>query len=297
MKEMIVLNRKKIKEYEELINKQIYSEKANNEIVKKLIIEPLIKIGVISIFLIFSLFNIERIIKLNNLGQVSKIFSSDIYFTALIFGILVLAIICGTIYFLKKKKHPLLNDLKNLLKIYTAIDLVEFMITTIIVLYFITMTLLTPCTISGDSMKETLHDGEKVLVWHYTVNPKNEDIIVFDATNSAYGHYDGYFIKRVVAKEYDIISYDSTLQILYVNNVEVENITAIQYKTIYTSVYQNEGNISYTFEVPQDRYMVLGDNRNNSTDSRNIGLIYEEDILGKVIMRFYPFSKIEKNLK
>ena len=47
----------------------------------------------------------------------------------------------------------------------------------------------------------------------------------------------------------------------------------------------------YNFTVPEDEIFVMGDHRNDSEDSRSIGPISEDAVLGKVILRFYPFSK------
>ena len=55
-----------------------------------------------------------------------------------------------------------------------------------------------------------------------------------------------------------------------------------------------KGDITYPFVVPEDCYFVMGDNRNASTDSRrqSIGAIEKEDIMGRVVLRLYPFSDI-----
>ena len=45
--------------------------------------------------------------------------------------------------------------------------------------------------------------------------------------------------------------------------------------------------------IPKDMYFVLGDNRTNSSDSREFGLVKKDEIIGKIVMRVYPFSKIK----
>ena len=57
---------------------------------------------------------------------------------------------------------------------------------------------------------------------------------------------------------------------------------------------QDKGDITYPFIVPKGCYFVMGDNRNASTDSRrqSIGAIEKEDIMGRVVLRLYPFSDI-----
>lgn len=57
---------------------------------------------------------------------------------------------------------------------------------------------------------------------------------------------------------------------------------------------QDKGDITYPFVVPKGCYFVMGDNRNASTDSRrqSIGAIEKEDIVGRVVLRLYPFDDI-----
>ena len=55
----------------------------------------------------------------------------------------------------------------------------------------------------------------------------------------------------------------------------------------------NEGT-SYTVTVPEGMVFVMGDHRNNSKDSREIGMIHEDAIIGKAIYRFYPFDSFGK---
>lgn len=167
-------------------------------------------------------------------------------------------------------------------KIYSFTDIIQFIINTIVILLFTMNFILTPCTISGGSMDPTLHDGQKVLVWNLLYEPDNDDIIVFDAGTS-------YFVKRVVAKEEDIVKYDDSSNVLYVNDIYIEKISIFEYETIYKSIYNDQ--IIFEFKVPKDKVLVLGDNRGNSNDSRDFGFIDEYDILGTVIFRIYPFGK------
>ena len=140
-------------------------------------------------------------------------------------------------------------------------------------------------------MDPTLHNNEKVLVWNLFYEPQNDDIIVFDAGQS-------YYVKRIVAKEEDRITYNTENEVLYVNNIYIEKITIEEYETIYRSisnVINNEQtNSHFDFIVPKDKVLVLGDNRGNSNDSRDFGFIDEYDILGYVALRIYPFGKFGK---
>jgi signal peptidase I len=148
--------------------------------------------------------------------------------------------------------------------------------------------IVTPCTISGGSMDPTLHHNEKVLVWNLFYEPKDNDIIVFDAGEA-------YYVKRVIAVEGDIIKYNEKDDKFYVNDVYIESLNDTEYKNIYKSVaglVDNDNKfIIYEFTVPEEKVLVFGDNRGVSNDSRNFGFIDEYDILGTVAIRIYPFGK------
>ena len=79
------------------------------------------------------------------------------------------------------------------------------------------------------------------------------------------------------------------------DNVEYqENIIKRVIEPYIAEPMQDKGDITYPFIVPKGCYFVMGDNRNASTDSRrqSIGAIEKEDIMGRVVLRLYPFSDI-----
>ena len=144
-------------------------------------------------------------------------------------------------------------------------------------------------------MEENFHSGDRVLVWHIFAQPKNNDVIIIDA-NERYEFAENteFVIKRLIASPKDEVFLDNGN--LYVNDEEVANdITLDVYKKMLT-VYET-GECFYKQDskviIPEGYYIVMGDNRPHSNDSRSVGLINKEDILGICIFRFYPFNEIK----
>jgi len=138
------------------------------------------------------------------------------------------------------------------------------------------------------SMEHTLYDGDTVLVnrFSYQFNsPKADDIVVFMQGGSEHTFYN---IKRVIGVPGDMVQIKDG--IIYVNEEEYPDI-------IPTEPIIVSGLASEPILLEEEEYFVLGDNRNNSEDSRfaNIGLILEDEIIGKAWIRIKPeFAIIEK---
>ena len=129
-------------------------------------------------------------------------------------------------------------------------------------------------TVVGNSMEDTLTDGESVLVNRFTYNltdPKSGDVVVFTLNENDDGHY---YIKRVVAVPGDTVQIRDG--ILYVNGEMFDEED--------TEAIQNAGLAEEEITVEDGEFFVLGDNRNSSEDSRyaNIGNIQKDCIAGKV---------------
>ena len=171
------------------------------------------------------------------------------------------------------KKDNIIKFLKDIFP-YVLIIILVVLIRTFIV---------TPAQVDGSSMKPTLNDNNLVILnkLDYRLNDiKRFDVVVVDIKTEK-------IIKRVIGLPGDTVSYKN--KTLYINGKKVEeNFT----HTNDTRDFKL-GDIGY-HKIPGDKYFVVGDNRNNSMDSRIIGLVDKDQILGSVSFRFFPFNKIGK---
>lgn len=138
-------------------------------------------------------------------------------------------------------------------------------------------------SVVGQSMAETLHSGDEILVNRFiykVTNPKPNDIIVFLPNGNEKSHY---YVKRVVAVPGDTVLIENG--ILYVNGELFE-------EEIDVASIEEAGLASEEITLASDEFFVLGDNRNNSEDSRyaNIGNIKKEHIIGKAWFRIAPWG-------
>lgn len=138
--------------------------------------------------------------------------------------------------------------------------------------------------VSGSSMETTLSDGDNLLVDKITYRfsePKRFDIIVFPFQYDT----DTYYIKRIIGMP------GETVQIDYDGNIYING--SLLEESYGREVIQNPGRAAEPITLGKDEYFVMGDNRNNSSDSRNpsVGNIHRKDIIGRAWVRIWPFSK------
>lgn len=158
--------------------------------------------------------------------------------------------------------------------IKTIIEYLFIIILVIIIRTFI----VTPIEVTGRSMETTLHNKDIMIlnIIGYRLNGiERFDIVVIK-------EQDEYLIKRVIGLPGEIIEYKDNQ--LYINNKLNNDI--IDYPTDdFATTELTENGV-----IPNDKYFVLGDNRNNSTDSRIIGLIDKNKIIGKTNLIIFPFK-------
>lgn len=135
--------------------------------------------------------------------------------------------------------------------------------------------------VDGESMVPTLENGDKLVVWGAGYEPQRGDVVIVDS----YTSYGRPLVKRVIAKGGDTISIDYDAGTVEVNGELLQED--------YIAAPTHLGyDVEFPYTVPEGTVFVMGDNRNESLDSRSsyVGCIDERDILGKVLLCFLPVS-------
>lgn len=169
------------------------------------------------------------------------------------------------------------------------IDIIIAVALAALVLYFIR-----PTVVKQSSMEDTLHENDYMIMYRLAYKnhePQRGDIVIFQSELVDYNSgEDKLLIKRVIGLPGDDICIKNDQ--LYING---EAYNEDYLKDGYTPAGEipEEGE---TITVPEGVYFMLGDNRAGSVDSRykDVGFVEFERIKGKVILRLFPFSKIQR---
>ncbi|MCL2592250.1 MAG: signal peptidase I [Defluviitaleaceae bacterium] len=177
--------------------------------------------------------------------------------------------------------------LKKTIKNDTLRGLIEWVIAiaVAVLLYFVCTTFLFQvATVDGASMNPTLAHNERVIVNQLAYRfsePQIGDIIAFPPSGDTGMTY----VKRIVATPGDTIDF---YNMRFFVNGEIAGGEMFDYDT------RDSGNHHFPLIIPDEYYFVLGDNRNNSSDSRNIsiGLIHRDQITGRIRTRIWPINEM-----
>ena len=138
----------------------------------------------------------------------------------------------------------------------------------------------------GSSMESTLSDGDNLIVDKITYrfsDPERYDIIVFPFQYEK----NTYYIKRIIGLPGESVRIDSD-GVIYINGKELKEYYGRE-------IIADPGIAQDEITLGRDEYFVMGDNRNNSTDSRSasVGNIHKKDILGRAWLRIWPLYEFE----
>jgi signal peptidase I len=172
----------------------------------------------------------------------------------------------------------------------TILELIETAVTSAIVILVIYTTVAMPEQVQGASMEPNFYSGERILVEKITKHFKDfntgEVVVLHPPDNN---HVD--FIKRIVAVPGDIVKIYNCK--VYINRDGQKYVLEEPYLSENTCTTAG-GRIKEgrSLQLEEGEYLVLGDNRPRSADSRVFGLIQKERIVGRVVFRFWPLSQL-----
>ena len=137
--------------------------------------------------------------------------------------------------------------------------------------------------VDGRSMENTLHNGDNLIVEKLSYrfsDPKRFDIIVFPPTGKK-----EYYIKRIIGLPGETVQIDEDGNI-YINGELLE-------ENYGKETIQNPGRAAQPITLGDDEYFVMGDNRNNSKDSRSeeVGNVKRSQIIGRAWLRIWPLNQ------
>ncbi|WP_166238018.1 signal peptidase I [Paenibacillus turpanensis] len=171
-----------------------------------------------------------------------------------------------------------------------VIDWVKALLIAAVLVVVIRVFLFSPYLVDGPSMEPNFHTGERVIVNKilYDIRePEHGEVIVFEAPDGSD------YIKRVIGLPGDTVRVDGDA--VFVNGEKIaepyiQSVIDEYAKLGNGNTYNNKNYDEHI--VPENQLFVMGDNRRNSRDSRDIGFIEYEKVIGRADVRIWPLSQI-----
>jgi signal peptidase I len=187
-------------------------------------------------------------------------------------------------YFHKKARIETTPTVRKIIK--EIIIWLLLIVLTITASYFITTNVFVKTAVAGVSMEPTLMEGQVVIVnkiEYYLKSPRRNDVIVYKQSNREHSYYE---IKRVIGLPGETVKIKNG--IIYINDEALK-------EKVKTETIENAGLAEEGIKLDDNEYFVLGDNRNDSEDSRfaSVGNVLKNEILGKAVATEKPFTLVD----
>lgn len=186
-------------------------------------------------------------------------------------------------------------------------DWAKAIIIAVVVALLLRNFVLTLALVDGASMENTLHHGDRLYVNKLFYTPEKGDVVIIETDK----HPQGPLVKRIIATEGDTIYIDPYTFEVYLNDELLEE-DYIKGKTVLPVVKDAStgialgytGDLAMVYSAPEysrenpivigkNEVFAMGDNRENSSDSRNLGIFKVDEVIGHAVFRFWPLSDID----
>lgn len=147
----------------------------------------------------------------------------------------------------------------------------------LVVVLLVTNFVIRPVVVNQNSMNETFHEGDYVLMYQLGYTPSRGDVVVVDKGNPLGDR----LFKRVIAVGGDQLEFVNGE--VYINGEKTDEP--------YIDDSHRETYTSLSLTIPENEVFVVGDNRASSMDSRSFGPVSDDLIMGKVVFRLFPFNQ------
>lgn len=180
-----------------------------------------------------------------------------------------------------KSQLKIQTNSEKLLIQFKRIDITHFFITSSLVVFILISFIFRTAVVEGTSMEKTLMGSDKIIAYHLNYVAKRNDVVIVDMKEHEFEQL--YYVKRLVGLPGDRIDFDRLEGKLYINDILIQDVPLEYRESLYNVLNKMTSDI-----IPANQYFILGDNVITSKDSRIIGFVKNEQLIGKVIFRFYP---------